>query len=311
MNKSWLLLLIMGIIGMNGVNAQEIMKLYPGKIPGAIAGPATYKQKETIINGKVFGLSKVTDPSLSLYKADPLKANGAAVIICPGGGYAFLATDHEGEEVARRFAALGVTALVLKYRLPSDTIMTDKSFGPLQDAQQAIYLVRKNAAAWNINPAKIGIMGFSAGGHLAASLAVHYGDSKIKNPEGLSLRPDFAILIYPVISFTASAHTGSVKNLIGEKATQLQKEYFSNELHVNAQTPVTFLVHANDDDTVPVENTILFNQALTKNKVPVETHLYQAGGHGYGMHNKTTSDDWFQRLQEWMTGNHLLEGKAN
>lgn len=311
MNKNWLLLLIMGIIGLNAVHAQEIMKLYPGKIPGAITAPATYKEKETIIKGKVFGLSKVTDPSLSLYKADPLKSNGTAVIICPGGGYAFLATDHEGEEVARRFAALGVTAFVLKYRLPSDSVMTNKSFGPLQDAQQAIYLVRKNAAAWNINPAKIGIMGFSAGGHLAASLAVHYEDLKIPNPEKLSLRPDFAVLIYPVISFTASVHTGSVKNLIGSNASQSQKEYFSNELHVNAQTPISFLVHANDDDTVPVENTILFNQALVKNKVPVETHLYQAGGHGFGMHNKKTSDEWFIRLQEWMTGNHLLDRKAD
>lgn len=306
MNKNWLLLLVMGIIVGSGVQAQEVMKLYPGKIPGAKGTPTAYKEKETIINGKVFGLSKVSDPSLSLYAADPHKANGTAVIICPGGGYAFLATDHEGEEVARRFAAQGVTAFVLKYRLPSDTIMVDQSLGPLQDAQQAIYLVRKNAAVWHINPSKIGIMGFSAGGHLAASLAVHYGDLKIKNPEGLSLRPDFAVLIYPVISFTASAHTGSVKNLIGPNATQLQKEYFSNELHVNAQTPISFLVHANDDDTVPVENTVLFNQAMVKNKVPVETHLYQAGGHGYGMHNKKTSDDWFLRLQEWMLANQLL-----
>ncbi|QNK62540.1 alpha/beta hydrolase [Pedobacter sp. PAMC26386] len=311
MNKKGLLLLVMGIIGLNAVQAQEIMKLYHGKIPGAKVAPASYKEKETIVKGKVFGLSKVTDPSLSLYRADPLKANGTAVIICPGGGYAFLATDHEGEEVARRFTKLGITAFVLKYRLPSDTIMVDRAFGPLQDAQQAIYLVRKNAAAWNINPAKIGIMGFSAGGHLASSLAVHYGDSKIKNPEGLSLRPDFAVLIYPVISFTASPHTGSVKNLIGRNASQAQKDYFSNELHVNSQTPISFLVHANDDDTVPVENTILFNQAMVKNNVPVETHLYQAGGHGYGMHNKTTSDEWFLRLQEWMLANQLLNKKAD
>ncbi|KIO77983.1 1,4-beta-xylanase [Pedobacter lusitanus] len=306
MNKNWLLLLIM-ITGVNIGQAQEVMKLYSGKIPGAKPAPSAYKEKETIIKGKVFGLSKVTDPSLSLYKPDPLKANGTAVIICPGGGYAFLATDHEGDEVARRFAAMGVTAFVLKYRLPNDTIMVDKSSGPLQDVQQAIYLVRKNAASWNINPAKVGIMGFSAGGHLAASLAVHYEDRKNKATEGTNLRPDFAILIYPVISFTASAHTGSVKKLIGPNAVEAQKEYFSNELHVNAQTPVTFLVHANDDDTVPVENTILFTQAMVKHKVPVETHLYQAGGHGYGMHNKKTSDEWFMRLQEWMSANHLLD----
>ena len=305
--KNWLLLLIMGLAGTQTVIAQEVLDLYPGKIPGAKIAPASYKETETIKNGKVFGLSKVFHPTLSLYKPDLAKANGTAVIICPGGGYAFLATDHEGEEVARKFTESGVTAFVLKYRLPSDTIMTDKAFGPLQDAEQAIYLVRKNAAAWKINPAKIGIMGFSAGGHLASSLAVHYMDSKIKNTEGLSLRPDFAVLIYPVISFVASPHTGSLKNLIGRDASQAQKEYFSNELHVNAQTPISFLAQANDDQTVPVENSILFNQAMVKNNVPVETHLYQAGGHGFGLHNKTTTDEWFDRLMEWMQANNLLK----
>lgn len=305
--KNWLLLLIMGLVGTQTVIAQEVLELYPGKIPGAKTAPASYKEIETIKNGKVFGLSKVFHPTLSLYKADSAKANGTAVIICPGGGYAFLATDHEGEEVARKFAASGVTAFVLKYRLPNDTIMVDKAFGPLQDAEQAIYQVRKNAAAWKINPAKIGIMGFSAGGHVASSLAVHYMDSKIKNTEGLSLRPDFAVLIYPVISFIASPHTGSLKNLIGRDASQAQKEYFSNELHVNAQTPISFLAQANDDHTVPVENSILFNQAMVKNNVPVETHLYQAGGHGFGLHNKTTTDEWFDRLMEWMQANNLLK----
>ncbi|HEY0174997.1 MAG TPA: alpha/beta hydrolase, partial [Pedobacter sp.] len=198
-------------------------------------------------------------------------------------------------------------AFVLKYRLPSDSIMVDKSFGPLQDAEQAIYLIRKNAGTWNINPAKVGIMGFSAGGHLASTLTVHYRDIKIENQEKFNLRPDFAILIYPVISFLSSPHTGSLKNLIGVNGTPAQKEYFSNELHTDAQTPISFLVQANDDHTVPVENSILFNQALLSNKVPVEMHLYQAGGHGFGLHNKTTSDQWFDRLQNWMTANSLLD----
>ncbi|MCX2478768.1 alpha/beta hydrolase [Pedobacter sp. MC2016-15] len=305
MRKFWLLSLGLGMIGLQTVKAQQVIELYPGAIPGAKAAPASYKERQTVKDGKVTGLSKVFQPTITLYQPAAAMANGTAVIICPGGGYQHLAISHEGEEVAKRFNEKGVTAIVLKYRLPDDTTMVDKSFGPLQDAEQAIYMVRKNAARWKINPAKIGIMGFSAGGHLASSLAVHYGDSKIENKEKLSLRPDFAVLVYPVVSFLASPHTGSVKNLIGANGTQAQREYFSNELQVNAETPSTFLVHANDDKTVPVENSILFNQALVKNKVAVETHLYQAGGHGFGLHNKTTADDWFERLENWMKANQL------
>lgn len=305
MKKFWLLSLGLGMIGLQTVKAQQVIELYPGAIPGAKAAPASYNEIQTVKDGKVTGLSKVFHPTVTLYQPAAGKANGTAVIICPGGGYQHLAIGHEGDEVAKRFIESGVTAIVLKYRLPDDTTMVDKSFGPLQDAEQAIYLVRKNAAKWNINPARVGIMGFSAGGHLASSLTVHYRDSKIENKENLSLRPDFAILIYPVISFTAPTHAGSVKSLIGANGTQEQKEYFSNEKHVDAQTPITFLVHANDDNAVPVENSILFDQALVKNKVAGEMHLYQGGGHGFGLHNKTTKDDWFERLQNWMTANKL------
>jgi acetyl esterase/lipase len=304
MRKFWLFSLGIGMIGLQTVNAQQVIELYPGAIPGAKAAPASYKEIQTVKEGKVTGLSKVFHPTITLYQ--PAKANGTAVIICPGGGYQHLAISHEGDEVAKRFVEKGVTAIVLKYRLPDDTTMVDKSFGPLQDAEQAIYMVRKNAVKWNINPAKIGIMGFSAGGHLASSLTVHYRDSKIDNQEKLSLRPDFAVLVYPVVSFTAATHAGSVKNLIGVNGTQEQKAYFSNEKHVDAQTPITFLVHANNDNAVPVENSILFNHALVKNKVAAEMHLYQAGGHGFGLHNKTTTDDWFERLENWMTANKLL-----
>jgi len=305
MRKFWLLSLGLGMIGMQTVDAQQVIGLYPGAIPGAKAAPASYKEIQTVKEGKVTGLSKVFHPTITLYQPAADKATGTAVIICPGGGYQHLAIGHEGDEVAKRLIEKGVTAIVLKYRLPDDTTMADKSFGPLQDAEQAIYLVRKNAVKWKINPAKVGIMGFSAGGHLASSLAVHYADSKIENKEKLSLRPDFAVLLYPVISFLDSPHLGSVKNLIGANGTQAQKEYFSNDRQVNAQTPITFLVHANNDNAVPVENSILFNQALVKNKVAAEMHLYQAGGHGFGLHNKTTTDDWFERLENWMTANKL------
>lgn len=306
-SKLGLMISVMGLLGMQTLQAQELMALYPGAIPGARKVPSTYQEVRKMADGKLTGLEKVSHPTLTLYQPEAGKANGTAVIICPGGGYQHLAVAHEGEEVARRFAEEGVTAFVLVYRLPSDSIMMDKSSGPLQDAQQAIYLVRKNAGKWNINPDKVGIVGFSAGGHLASSLAVHYRDSKIVNQEKINLRPDFAVLLYPVISFLASPHTGSVKNLIGPDGTQAQKEYFSNELHVDSETPLTFIMQANDDRTVPVENSILFNQALVKNKVPVEMHLYQGGGHGFGLHNKTTQDDWFERLHNWMLANSLLK----
>lgn len=297
----------MGLSSYHVLQAQQVVELYPGKIPGAKKAPASYKEVKHTEDGKLRGLSKVFEPTLTVYRPEKGVGNGTAVIICPGGGYTHLAIVHEGEEVGQTFAKIGVTAFVLKYRLPDDTTMSDKQFGPLQDAEQAIYTVRKDAAKWGVDPAKIGIMGFSAGGHLASSLAVHYMDSKIENKEKLSLRPDFAVLIYPVISFTAPSHKGSRVSLIGENATQAQKEYFSNEKQVNAQTPPAFLVHANDDDVVPVGNSILFNEALVAAKVPVETHLYQTGGHGFGLHNKTTADEWFERLKNWMTANSLLK----
>lgn len=292
------------LLSANGLMAQEVLPLYPGKIPGAKPTPADYKEITVMREGRGAGITKVSVPTLTVYKPAKGTANGTAVIVCPGGGYSGLAIGHEGYQVAERFAAMGVTAFVLKYRLPSDAIMDDRSVGPLQDAEQAIYTVRKNAAKWNIDAAKIGIMGFSAGGHLASSLTVHYKDVKIENKEGISLRPDFSILMYPVISFTESQHEGSAKNLAGTDSKL--REYFSNDKYVDAETPPTFLIHANDDMTVPVQNSIMFNQALVKAKVKGEMHIFQAGGHGFGLNNKTTSEDWFKMLASWLKGNKFL-----
>lgn len=285
---------------MNSSFAQEIIPLYGSKIPGAKVA-ANYKEEVAVGTDGVSRVSKVTDPTLTAYLPAKGKANGAAVIICPGGGYGILAFDKEGTKVAEKFAEIGVTAFVLKYRLPSDLIMEDKSMGPLQDALQAIYLVRKNASVWGVSTNKIGIMGFSAGGHLAASLTVHYGDLKIQNQENISLRPDFSILIYPVISFGTVTHAGSVKNLVGESPTQSQRTYFSTQNHVNATTPPTFLVHANNDSSVPVKNSILFNEALVKYKVPAEMHIYQSGGHGFGL-----KGGWFETMKNWMESNKFF-----
>ena len=285
-------------------SAQQVIPLYKGAIPGSKPAPLDYKEETVAGTDGVSRVSKVTEPSLLAYI--PNKPNGTAVIICPGGGYSILSIDKEGVAVAKKFNELGITAFVLKYRLPSDLIMEDKSTGPLQDALQAIYLVRKNASAWQIDPNKIGIMGFSAGGHLAGSLSVHYNDLKVQNEEKISLRPDFSILIYGVISFSNETHKGSLTRLLGENPTEAQRRYFSSELQVNAQTPIAFLVHANNDATVPVKNSILYNEALTKNKVLAEMHIYPQGGHGFGFNNKTTNDQWFDRLKNWMVASKLL-----
>ncbi len=283
-------------------NAQQAISLYGGAIPGAKPTPADYVEETITREDKIVRTSKVSKPELYIYQ--PATPNGTAVIICPGGGYGILAIDKEGHDVAKKFQEIGVTAFVLKYRLPSDLIMKDKSTGPMQDALQAIYLVRKNASLWGVDPNKIGIMGFSAGGHLASSASVHYNDMKIDNQENISLRPSFSILIYPVINFGQYTHAGSVKNLLGETPADQQRKYFSSEYQVNAQTPPAFLVHANTDKTVPVQNSLRYNEALVKNGVSVELHAYQAGGHGFGLYNKTTKDDWFERLKNWMQANN-------
>ena len=285
----------------NSVIAQSFteMNLYPGTIPGS--KESTVKERTIILDNGGIRISSVITPTLTKYT--PASPNGISVIICPGGGYTRLAMDHEGSDVAKALNESGITAFVLKYRLPNDSIMIDKTTGPLQDAQQAIRTVRKQAVAWGLDPARIGIMGFSAGGHLAATAATHFNmiaDASSVN-DTTSLRPDFAILIYPVISFDDSiAHKGSKTNLIGNNPPAGLVRFFSNELHVTKNTPPVFLVHAGDDGSVPVENSIRFYQACIKNKVLVEMHLYPKGGHGFGMNNKTTNDKWFDRLMNWI-----------
>lgn len=284
--------------------AQQVIPLYNTAIPGSKPAPVDFKETSVTGTDGVLRISNVTTPTLTVFV--PAKANGTAVIICPGGGYGILAFEKEGTLVAKKFVELGITAFVLKYRLPHDEIMDDKSLAPLQDALQAIYLVRKNANVWGLNPDKIGIMGFSAGGHLASSLSVHYNDMKIQNQENISLKPNFSVLIYPVINFGQYAHAGSVKNLLGEQPTPQQRRYFSSELNVSNLTPPTFLVHANNDGTVPVKNSLLYDEALARNRVPAEMHIYQEGGHGFGLYNKTTKEDWFESLKSWMQQNKWL-----
>lgn len=280
-------------------NAQEIMPLYK-TIPNS--KPAPNKEKSS--PGRV---SNVSIPTLTLYKAKVINQQRSAVIICPGGGYGMLAVGHEGEDVARALNNIGVTAFVLKYRLPNDSIMKDKSIGPLQDAQRAIQIVRERAAEWNIDTAKIGVMGFSAGGHLAATASTQFNNEVIDNPKHTPLRPDFSILIYPVISFTDElTHMGSRNNLIGNNPDSMKVKQYSNELQVTDKTPAAFIVHSADDKAVPVGNSIKYYEALLSKGILSEMLLYPNGGHGYGMNNKSTTDKWMDNLKTWMAANKLL-----
>lgn len=280
--------------------------LYPNNnIPGNLPGP---DEETTSSEGGIVRVNKIRTPTLKVYLPAKEKANGAAVVICPGGGYSIVAIDHEGYKVAEKFNEMGVAAFVLKYRIPNIKNQKDPSIAPLQDAQQAILTVRANAQKWNINPARVGIMGFSAGGHLASTAATHFDHALISNPEKISLRPDFAMLIYPVISADLSiTHSGSFKNLLGENPSQEQLNLYSNEKQVTDQTPPAFLVHASDDKGVNPNNSIVFYQALLKHHIAAEIHIYENGGHGFGMHNPTTKEEWMDRCQNWMDANGWLK----
>ncbi len=285
------------------------INLWSGKIPGAIPN-SNYKQTVDSENNWT-KMRFITNPTLDMYPAPKEKATGTAVIICPGGSYWGLAISHEGKEIAQWLNSLGVTAFVLKYRLPDDAIMTDKSVGPLQDGQEAIRLVRRHAKEWGINSAKIGIMGFSAGGHLASTISTHFNEKVYEVTDSTSARPDFSLLIYPVISMEESiTHKGSQMNLLGGNPSSERVKYFSNELQVNAETPPAFLVHSIDDGTVQVQNSIGYAIAMEKNHVPCELHIYQSGGHGYGLgKSKNTESSWPESCRKWLESRDLLSVK--
>jgi acetyl esterase/lipase len=285
--------------------AQDFLPLYPAGIPNS--KPVANKQKA---NKGADGIERISDVSVPTYRFFPAPASKnpqSCVVICPGGGYRILASSHEGYDIAAKFNEIGVSALVLYYRLPADSAQVEKKYAPLQDAQAAIALIRTNAAKWNIDPAKVGIMGFSAGGHLAATASTHFNKDYTGSLSGANLRPDFSILLYPVISMRAFGHGGSKQSLLGKNPTEEELALFSNEEQVTAQTPKAFIVHASDDNAVPLKNSLLYAELLTANKVPVDLHVYAKGGHGFGLNNKTTSGDlWFDRLITWMKANQLL-----
>ncbi len=285
------------------LSAQEFkIPIWPSGVPNQLAS-APEEQREP---RDIMWITNVTTPDIEVYLPTERSATGQAVLICPGGGYQGLAYNWEGTDIARWLNSKGIAGIVLKYRLPSEEAQPKPYLAPLQDAKQAIRTVRANATDWNINPEKIGVMGFSAGGHLASTLGTlyHHPESDISNElSNISARPDFLVLIYPVISFMDDiGHQGSRNNLIGENPSTEMIQAFSNELNVTEDTPPTFLLHSRDDKSVPVLNSVRFYQSLNKHQVPVEMHLYPHGGHGYALgldqgHLKL----WPELLAQWLS----------
>jgi len=290
--RSTLSLLSFLLIGMSQLRAADPIPLWPDKAPLAV------------------GDSPVDKPSLQAFL--PAKPNGVAVVICPGGGYGFLADDHEGKQVAEYFNKLGITAFVLKYRIVAKDRPAPLGKAPMLDVQRAIRYVRSKAINYHLNlELTVGVCGFSAGGHLASTAATHFdeGDKKAEDPiDRLSCRPDFAVLCYPVISMEDGVtHGGSKKNLLGDKPEAEMVTLFTNEKQVTAKTPPTFLFHTDQDTAVLPENAIRFYLALKKAKVPAELHIYEQGKHGIGLGNdpkwtggNTYAEGWPERLAAWL-----------
>jgi acetyl esterase/lipase len=295
--------LIFSLLIINNVcfSQDSTISLWSGKIPN-------YQETndvETKEYGDVLWIRNVQEPTLQIYLPSKRSATGKAMVICPGGGYEGVVYDWEGSDFAKWLNSKGIAAFVLKYRLPQSNATSLEHNVSLQDAHRAIRLVRHNAEKWNVSKNQIGIMGFSAGGHLASTLGTHYNDgvnSLSSTIDSLSARPDFMVLIYPVITMRSSyTHEGSRYNLLGENPDEELIDFYSNELHVNKNTPPTFIVHASDDKVVSVMNSILFYEALQKEKIYSEMHIYPEGGHGFSLaigqgHLQT----WVDRLTEWI-----------
>ena len=286
----------------SGVFAQNtIVPLWPkDKIPNRIL---TSEKEIHNVNG-ILRISQVQEPTIEVYLPSKSNATGKAMLIFPGGGYGILAYDWEGTDIAKFLNGKGIAGIVVKYRLPSSKSQTDKQNVPLIDAQRALRMVRSKASKFHIDPAKIGILGFSAGGHLASTLGTHF-DEKVYEPideiDKESARPDFMALGYPVITFGEMTHGGSKTNLIGENPKPESVIHFSNEKQVSSDTPPTFLFHATDDEGVPVENSLLFYRALKDKGVSATMHIYPKGGHGFSLARKDPHlRGWTERMFEWM-----------
>jgi len=298
------MLFLGGLLLQNAVMAQAEteLPLYTSEVPNSI--PATQPERKTFNEaGQLTALSRVIKPRLLVYR--PATNNGTGIILCPGGGYRNLNIENV-RFIAQRLNKLGITAFILTYRLPADSLMVDRSIGALQDVQQSLKLVRQRATEWGLRTDRIGLWGSSAGGHLAAVAATHWNKSYLPDKDTLNLRPDFLVLAWPVVSFRPEvAHQGSMKNILGEHPTEQQIANFSPDEQVTSATPPTFMVHASDDPSVPTANSILFYEALKKNKVPAELHIYEKGGHGFGI-DPIVKNSWMSQLEVWMNNRKLI-----
>lgn len=279
-----------------------ILSLWEGPPPNAQPAGQT---AERVQEDNIVWVRHVQSPSVEVRLPARGNATGQAVVVCPGGAYGGLAYDWEGTDIAGWLNSRGIAAIVLSYRLPIDGDIThQKWLCPLLDAQRAIRLTRAHAKEWAIDPAKVGIMGFSAGGHLASTAGTHFdaGDAKaVDSIDRLSSRPDFMVLVYPVITMLEFTHGGSRLNLLGKNPSDELARRYSNELQVTNDTPPTFLVHAGDDSTVPVQNSLLFYSALLAHHVPAELHVYPQGGHGFSLAlGKGHLEDWTRACALWL-----------
>ncbi len=294
------LLNILLATGVCGADEPLTLRLWPDGPPdnNGLTGP------ETFDDGRV---GNISDPTMSVHFPPKEKATDTAVVVFPGGGYSFVSTYNEGRNQVKWLTAEGITAIVVKYRMPNHHYQTS-----FQDAQRAMRIVRSHAAEWDISPHRIGVLGFSAGGHLASTASTHYKEDFASGKDDLkdiSCRPDFTILAYPVITGRPeSGHPGSFGNLFGPGITEELHERFSNDRCVDEDTPPAFLVHATDDVAVPVKSSLLYYEALRAHGVPVAMHIYHAGGHGFGAGRPGQSTSTWPRLCiDWMRGLGLLE----
>lgn len=276
------------------------LKLWPKGVPNAISQKDYIESADSC--GKMPCWRNVSSPEIQVFLPNDNNATGTAVVIFPGGGYSIIAFELEGTKIAEALNAQGIAAIVVKYRLPSDAIMKDKSIGSLQDAQEAIRLVRRNATVWKINPDKVGVMGFSAGGHLAASVSTRFDEKVYKATDATSARPNFSLLIYPVISFQDEiTHMGSREALIGKNPSKEKIDLYSNELQITSNTPPAFLIHSADDTVVVPENSIRYFKNLRTKNIDAELHLFQRGGHGFGLGNAdSTESTWTSLCVQWL-----------
>jgi acetyl esterase/lipase len=278
-----------------------IIPLWPGTPPNRIETD----EKETRTKSGILRISKVQQPDIAVYLPSKANSIGKGMLIFPGGGYGILAYDWEGTDIAKWLNSKGIAAFVVKYRLPDSRSLIDPHEVPLIDAQRALRIVRGTHERWHLDPDSIGIIGFSAGGHLASTLGTHF-DQKTYEPsdslDSLSARPDFMVLMYPVITFTSAAvHKGSREALLGNDPDPEMLNHYSTELQISRETPPTLLVHATDDTGVAVENSLLFYKGLKEKGVPATLHVYAKGGHGFSL---ATGDaylhTWTDRVISWL-----------